>query len=192
MLFLLLLNGCIYLLYSITYNNHLNSEKSRTASEQYAVSVALGRDLTVMQGNERLTQETVYQLMSAYGSYYGSDEVYLRLFHQGEPVFASDELEIEITKPEQSYTFTEDTGDGIVVCASGPVQNFEEYSLIYIRDITEMEETWDNLLRLVFWISLGVSLVLALLLYFIVSRLTRPVSRLAEAADLVAAGDYSL
>ena len=59
LLFLLLLNGCIYILYRVTYNNHLQSEKNRTASEQYAVSVALSRDFLVLEENERLSTDTV-------------------------------------------------------------------------------------------------------------------------------------
>ena len=105
LLFLLLLNGCIYILYRVTYNNHLNSEKNRTASEQYAVSVALSRDFLVMDENERLSTDTVAQLMQAYDSYYGTDGVYLCLFLYGETVYISSTLPVEIVAAEKSLVY---------------------------------------------------------------------------------------
>ena len=192
LLFLLLLNGCIYILYRVTYNNHLNSEKNRTASEQYAVSVALSRDFLVMDENERLSTDTVSQLMQAYDSYYGTDGVYLCLFLYGETVYISSTLPVEIAAPEKSLVYIAEEEDRVFVCASGEIPSFEEYSLTYVRDISEMEDTWDSLMRLFCWVSLGVSLVLAFLLLLIVNRLTRPLSRLAKAADQVAVGEYSV
>lgn len=192
LLFLLLLNGCIYILYRVTYNNHLQSEKNRTASEQYAVSVALSRDFLVMEGNERLSTDTVSQLMLAYDRYYGTDGVYLRLFHNGEAVYAGDTLPVNIAAAENSLVYIQEAADRVFVCASGEIPSFEDYSLTYVRDISDIEETWDTLMRLFCWVSLGVSLVLAILLLLIVNRLTSPLSRLAKAADQVAAGEYSV
>ena len=161
LLFLLLLNGCIYILYRVTYNNHLQSEKNRTASEQYAVSVALSRDFLVMEENERLSTDTVSQLMLAYDRYYGADGVYLRLFHNGEAVYAGDTLPVNIAAAENSLVYITEAAEHVFVCASGEIPSFEDYSLTYVRDISDIEETWDTLMRLFCWVSLGVSLVLA-------------------------------
>jgi len=79
-LFLVLLNTCIYILYSITYQNNLDSEKNRTTSELYALSVALSRDFSVLNDNQMLTTDSVRQLMNAYGAYYKDGGVYLRLY----------------------------------------------------------------------------------------------------------------
>lgn len=192
LLFLLLLNGCIYILYRVTYNSHLDSEKNRTASEQYAISVALSRDFSQLEENENLSTETAARLMQAYGSYYGADGISLHLFYSGKPVYDDDSLPVKIDAVENSLVYIVEEADGVFVCASGEIPSFEDYSLTYVRDISEMEETWDTLMRLFCWISLGVSLVLAFLLLLIVNRLTRPLSRLAKAADQVAAGDYSV
>lgn len=192
LLFLLLLNGCIYILYRVTYNNHLESEKNRTVSEQYAVSMALSRDFTVMAENGRLSTDTVLQLMLAYGAYYETDGIYLCLFRNGGVLYVGDTLPIEVEAVENSLVYITETADGVFVCASGEIPSFGEYSLTYVRDISDMEKTWDSLMRLIIWISLGVSLALAFLLLLIVNRLTRPLSRLAKAADQVAAGDYSV
>jgi len=88
--------------------------------------------------------------------------------------------------------FTMSYEDNAYACAADAVLNHETYHLVYIRDITQMEKTWDELLDFVMWASLIVSAILGLLLYFLIRHLARPITRLAKAADQVAEGAYDV
>ncbi len=192
LLFLALLNGTVFMIYSMTYRNQTDSEKDRTASEQYALSVALARDMTVLRENDRLEDTTIHTLMDSYGDYYGEDGIELRLFRDTEPLYSEEEAEIALEPQEEPFTVIKSRGERTWVCAGGQLPNFEEYTLFYIRDITKTEEAWDRMLTTAFLCSLCVSILLAVLLLVIVNGLTRPLARLAKAADEVAAGDYEL
>lgn len=192
LLFLILLNVCIYILYSITYQNHLDGEKNRTAAEQYAVSVALSRDFTVLEENDVLTQTSIRQLMNTYSSYYSEDGIYLRLYHNHEPMYLTDELPKDIVQPEESVVYTVEAMEKVFTCSSDHVLNYDSYHLVYIRDITKMEQTWDELTKIIVGASICASAVLSILLYFLISYLTNPISRLAKAADEVAEGVYDI
>lgn len=189
-LFLVLLNGTIFMLYSMAYERQSDGEVDRAASEQYAFSVALARDLTALRENERLDDVTVRSLMESYAAYYEEEGVRLRLYREAQLLYWEAEPQLELVPGEESFAVIKSLNGKTWVCSSGPIPNFEAYRLIYFRDITETESTWDRILVAVFLCSLFVSLLLAALLLILVSGLTRPLSRLAKAADGVAARDY--
>ncbi len=191
-LFLFLLNGSIFLLSSVTYQNNLKAEKDRIASEEHSLSATLQNYFTMMKNSDSLNTESILRVMESYSNYYKDDGVYLRLYHDDEEIFAKDGLDFKLPDSKETVVVVTDAGETTLVCALGEIPGFEEYRLAYFRSIAELEEMWDGLQRLFLIVSLSVSVVLAAALLVFVSGLTRPLTRLAQAAGEVASGKYDV
>lgn len=190
LLFLLLLNGSLYMLSSVTYRKDLELEKSRTASEQYSFAISLSRDISVLRDNGRLTSANAIRVMSVYSNSYSDEDVYLRLYTGEELLFSNTYWSSSVPLNGARGVTVTSLGDDTLIYAWGQLPEQAGYTVVYIRSIREMEKIWDGLQQLYLAISLTASVILALLLLVLVSKVTRPLTRLAEAANEIAAGNY--
>lgn len=148
LLFLLLLNGSLYMLSSVTYRDNLELEKSRTASEQYSFAISLSRDMSVLQDNGRLTNANVIRIMSVYSNSYSDEDVYLRLYAGEELLFSNTYWSSTVPLDGMRGMTVTSLGDDTLSYAWGQVPEQAEYTVVYIRSIRELEKTWDSLQQL--------------------------------------------
>lgn len=192
LLFLLLFNGSIYWLSSVVYKQDMQAQEERAATEQYAICVAMARDISLLDRNDTLNAASLVKLMQFYEKYYAKQAITLRFYENDTLLYSDDALTPRIPASGGSLSMlTEDSGRTLV-CVCGPIPDFEDYRLLYIRDISGVEQTWTRLQLLFFLVSVGVSMLLAGLLLLVVNRATQPITKLAAAADAVGRGDYSV
>lgn len=67
---------------------------------------------------------------------------------------------------------------------------FEDYTLTYVRDLSELYHTHAGLTRYLITVSVLVETVLAAVLFLILRKLTRPIKTMQEAANKIAGGVY--
>ena len=192
LLFLLLFNGSIYWLSSVVYKQDMRAQEERAATEQYAICVAMARDLSLLDRNDTLNGASLVNLMRFYEKYYAKQAITLRLYENDALLYSDDALTPRIPSGSGSLSMLTEDGGKTLVCVCGPIPDFEDYRLLYIRDISGVEQTWTRLQLLFFLVSVGVSMLLAGLLLLVVNRVTRPIAKLAAAADAVGRGDYSV
>lgn len=192
LLFLLLFNGSIYWLSSVVYKQDMRAQEERAATEQYAICVAMARDLSLLDRNDTLNGASLVNLMRFYEKYYAKQAITLRLYENDALLYSDDALTPRIPSGSGNLSMLTEDGGKTLVCVCGPIPDFEDYRLLYIRDISGVEQTWTRLQLLFFLVSVGVSMLLAGLLLLVVNRVTRPIAKLAAAADAVGRGDYSV
>ena len=180
LLFLVLLNACIFSLALYTHNRSYESAEQVCRSEQLVIIEAFERDFEI--SGEANT------LALSYVTFYSKEGIYLQ-FTEGENVLQSDIPEgCEIPRAGTHITaevegkkhlfITETMCDG-------------KFSITYAKDISYLDEELKSLSVSFMLVSGLASIVLALSLYFIQRKLYAPLQKLREATKAISQGDFS-
>lgn len=180
LLFLVLLNACIFSLALYTHNRSYESAEQVCRSEQLVIIEAFERDFEI--SGEANT------LALSYVTFYSKEGIYLQ-FTEGEDILQSDIPEgCEIPRAGTHITsevegkkhlfITETMCDG-------------KFSITYAKDISYLDEELKSLSVSFMLVSGLASIVLALSLYFIQRKLYAPLQKLREATKAISQGDFS-
>ncbi len=180
LLFLMLLNVCIFSLALYTHNRSYESAEQVCRSEQLVIIEAFERDFEI--SGEANT------LALSYVTFYSKEGIYLQ-FTEGEDILQSDIPEgCEIPRAGTHITaevegkkhlfITETMCDG-------------KFSITYAKDISYLDEELKSLSVSFMLVSGLASIVLALSLYFIQRKLYAPLQKLREATKAISQGDFS-
>lgn len=197
-LFLVFLNGGIFFVFQIAYSSNLNEEKKRTVSENKIVLRAVEEEIAAFNETGAPGERALQTIMQDYEAMYRENELTFELWQEGNLVYAegiSDETSEIISRgdklPGDTMTLENEDGRDILILASDFEVMEHTYRLVVIRSLSELSLLW-NKLRLIFLVSSGVmSVILAVVLYFIMRRITRPLNRLSHLTREVADGNYT-
>lgn len=180
---------------ALFFNDQLNQSCENTClSEQFYIVKSFTADIeyTVATGG------SVGELIMSYYDYYSSEGILLAIDYNGERSVASNEGEATLMdiafktanegyENERSYFQRRVLGERYIFITS----DLESGSITYIKNISYLDEEWRAMSLIFALISFGVSVVLAIILFVMLRRLSSPLAKLTESADAVASGDYS-
>lgn len=197
-LFLVFLNGGIFFVFQIAYESNLNEEKKRTVSENKIVLRAVEEEIAAFEDTGAPGEHVLQTIMQDYEEMYRENELTFELWQEGKLVYAegiTDGTKEDTSRggglPGDTMTLEKEDGKDILILASDFEVMEHTYRLVVIRSLSELSLLW-NKLRLIFLMSSGVmSVILAIVLYFIMRRITRPLNRLSHLTREVAEGNYT-
>ena len=192
-LFLLCFGSGVFAI-AVFFNGQLNENCENTClAEQFYISKSFSADseYTVATGG------SMSDLVMSYYEYYNDDGITLAIEY-GDKKFsdsASDKLmqiafDAECGSGDEERTYFQERVDGSRYIFIKSL--FDGGSLTYIKDISYLDDDWRTMVIIFVAISLAVAVVLALVLFFLLRRLSSPLAKLTESTGKVAAGDYSV
>ncbi len=183
LLFLLLLNACIFSL--AYYTQH----KSSLAAKELCLSEASMISSTFENNISRLNENGKRQVMSSFVDYYGQKDIGLLFADENENVIVSSIPDgAQIPKPNLLSTQRTNGKRYIlisVLTADG------QYTMTYSKDVSFLDEDFKSISTVFVITSVGASLVLALVLFLILRRLSDPLEKLKQATEEIASGNFS-
>ncbi|SFR63582.1 sensor histidine kinase [Anaeromicropila populeti] len=196
LIFMICLNCGILCIAHISYSSQLKNESEKAVEGQYFVSGSIKKDFQSLEERELFSEDSIRSVFNNYSKYYKKSSVYLILIKEKQILYSStsEELRVKIEneikyKDAGIKIYNQKGNKGILVMGSlgSP---YEEYSLIYIHALTEMQREWRVLGAFFGVASFCIGLVLTLALIYTLKNLTKPLETLAEAADIIAQGNY--
>ena len=183
-LFLVCLNAGILSLTLFTYSKSVRSAEESAGAEQYYVARSFERDLEDMLAASRAQSPSL--LMTSYGNYYSERGVFLSFERNGRTVFSSLPEEIEA---KSGTIFHKKIGGvrHIVICS-----DVSGYTMIFAKNVDSLDREFRALTLTYMLTALGVSALLAAVLYFILKSLSLPLERLRETTAKIGEGDLSV
>ncbi len=179
--FLVCLNAGILSLTYYTYSKSVASAEATASAEQYYIARAFERDLEDI--GEHQSREL---LMQSYGTYYSGRGIRLSFSKDGKVVYSNITEDIEIK--ENTLVHTELGGvRNIVICSSAG-----GYVMVFAKNVESLNEEFKSLTFTYVMTALGVSLLLATVLYVLLRRLSLPLDRLRETTEKIRGGDLSV
>lgn len=191
LLFLVFLNSGIFLVFYISYSHNLEEEKRRILGENEVIRRTLENDISAF-GKEMPGEREFHSIMTEYEGMFQDNALSFVLWQDNVQVFCSEGIRIEKMPQEGAITIERDQGIQTAYVVTVFEINGISYRLAAIRSLTGLTALWDQL-RLIFLLLSGIiSVILAVVLYVIMRRLTRPLNLLSQKTREVVEGNYEL
>lgn len=193
-LFIVCLCAGVFFIGFLSQRREMENEKSKAVAQQNYIAQRLAYDMdAVPEGNSALLQK----LFASYGGYYAENGAALELRTGNETVFSNlpgyegERKELMVSKGEKNVIVRKvDKGRYMYVTSFLPGP-FEEYVFTCAFDLEELTAAWNSMVRWYISGCLAVSAVLAVLLYFVLRKLSKPIESLAVVADSFGSGELS-
>lgn len=180
LLFLVLLNACIFSLALYTHNRSYDSAEQVCRSEQLVIIEAFERDYEISGEADTLAL--------SYVTFYSKEGIYLQ-FTEGENVLQSDIPEEHEIPQAGTHNTAEINGKKHLFITETMCDG--KFSITYAKDISYLDEELKSLSVSFMLVSGLASIVLALSLYFIQRKLYAPLQKLRDATKAISQGDFS-
>ncbi len=182
-LFLIFLNLGIFSLAFYTNQKNAVSAQGVCYSEYFVIKNAFEDDITYLGPNGRA------QVMSFYGKHYSEKSVNLSFSSSGgEEIYSNMPSGAVMPAPGESSTQRIDGKRLYFITetiASG------QYTMTYAKDVSYLDSDFKSISVVFVLTSLGASALLAVILFFVLGKLSYPLERLRETASEIADGDFN-
>lgn len=184
-LFLLCLNIGILSLTVYTYQKNIEATEMTASAEQSYIALSFERDYdSLMRDNPNAT---VTLLMQSFGSHYGNKGLYLTFEESGHILYTN--FPHPYQTPQNTITHTDYNGQRHILISTDICNG--KFALVYGKNVESLHQEFRGLMVTYVITALVISAVLAVCLYFILRKLSKPLDRLKVTTECVENGDFS-
>ncbi|MCD8118838.1 MAG: HAMP domain-containing histidine kinase [Lachnospiraceae bacterium] len=183
-LFLISFNIGVLIIY--TYHKNLLIEEIAAFEELYYVGNSFEQDY---QGLAEVNPQATPALMCAYGRRYLKKDMPIAFYKEGSDSAFHTTFSKDISM--ESNSVAQKTVDGTRYLLISMDVCDGEYQIIVAKDINSFDSELRIMLYVYMAISGGISVVLAVVLYFVLKKLSEPLSLMRKTTEKIEAGDYS-
>lgn len=185
-LFLICLNVGILSLTVYTYQKNVEATETAVAAEQYYVAKSFERDYKQLTENNSYGSPSL--LMQTFGAYYEDKGLFLAFEESGTVVYSSLPGNYEIGK--NALRHTDFDGKRHVLISAEICDG--KYEMIFAKNVESLDSEFRSLILTYSLTAVGVSLLLAICLYFVLKTLSGPLEKLRKTTKIIEAGDFSV
>lgn len=197
--FIISINSCLYLTSNYSFSLNMKRDSDRALGEYHFIMNGVHESMNSIYYREEtsLTPTTIDNIMRSYADYYGTQKVFLGLKDSKKLLFTN------IPSPVLSKIDTDEgTMDSskIKVFSSNGIHylyivgkfggQYNDYTLFYVRDLSELYNNHSQLTRYLISVSALVETVLAIVLLLLLRKLTNPIRIMQRATRKIAGGVY--
>lgn len=197
--FIISINICLYLTSNYSFSLNLKRDSDRALGEYHFIINGVQDTMNSIYYREDAfpTAASIESFMRSYADYYQQQNVFFELSRSGEALFSNipfgakaDVKAEDSAKNTYTVKVLQNNGIHYLSIAGSIGGQYEDYTLTYFRDLSELYKAHAQLTRYLITISALVETVLALVLVLILKRLTRPISIMQKATRKIAGGVY--
>lgn len=185
-LFLICLNVGILSLTVYTYQKNVEATETAVTAEQYYVAMSFERDYKDMTESNSYSSPSL--LMQSFGTYYANKGLYLAFEENGETIYTN--FTNDYTIEDNALMHTDFDGKRHIVISSEICDG--KYVMIFAKNVESLDSEFQALILTYAFTAIGVSLILAVCLYFILKKLSGPLEKLRKTTEAIEAGDFSV
>lgn len=184
-IFLICLNIGILSLTLYTYQKNIEATETAVAAEQYYVAMSFERDYdALMESNANAIPSL---LMQSYGAHYSEKGLFIAFRKGAEELYSNFKSSYSVDKGTLIHTDFEAKRHILIsamICDG-------EYELIIAKNVESLDSEFRSLMITYSVTAGGVSLVLAVVLYFVLKKLSGPLETLRKTTEKIETGDFS-
>ena len=186
-LFLASLNIGIFALSYTSYRRTVTATEDACQSEAYYILRVFESDYeTLVEGN---SSANPMLLMQSYGTYYARQTIHLD-FRSAEGATLYCSFPQAFSYPAlNTMTHQIIEGNRYLILSAEACES--RFILTYIKDISELDEEFNSIMLTFSMVSLLISSVLAIALFFVLRSLSAPLEKLRKTTVRIAGGDYT-
>ena len=195
-LFVLFFYASIYMVSSFNFRANLNSERGRSFGEAGFIAASLEREMTDILRDGGAINDDGYSFFERYADFYLNRDIYLELWRNGEYMTGnlpgSPQVMHEISIGEQAAAVVDYGKNRFMLVTSAFMVNTDSFTLIYAHDLQAFTDELDSLSSFLIITGVALAVLLALVLYFLLRHLSKPIEKLDEATRRISGGDYTM
>lgn len=197
--FILSINICLYLTSKYSFSLNLKRDTDRASGEYHFIVNGVYSTLNSIYYREHAAPapSSAESLMRSYADYYKEQNVFLELRQSGKLIFTNIPSVamsgINAAEPaKDAYTIKVLQGSGVnyMYIVGNIGGQFGEYTLTYVRDLSELYAAHSRLTRYLITVSALVEIALTLVLLLFLRKLTYPITIMRKATRKIAGGVY--
>lgn len=181
-LFLIFLNAGIFSLAYYTQQKNADSAEKLCISEFSVITEAFEDDILLLGETGRV------QVIRSFIVYYEQKDILLQFTDTNEKTVLSS-LPNGALVPDAHTLSTQRINGKRFILISAPVA-FSQYTMTYAKDVSYLDEDFKSISMVFVLTSLGASALLALILFFVLGRISSPLERLKSATEEIANGNF--
>ncbi len=183
-LFLICINAGVLSLTVYTHRKSIASAEDTAAAEQYYVASSFERDYADLAITD--TSSTLL-LMQSYGAHYDEKGLYIAFESNGSAMYSSFPTDTAVKRNSLSHININEKRH--IVISSEICEG--EFDLIFAKNVESLDAEFRSLMLIFTATSAAISLLLALILYFVLRTLSRPLDSLRKTTETIESGDFS-
>lgn len=184
-IFLICLNIGILSLTLYTYQKNIEAAETAVAAEQYYIAMSFERDYDALM--ESYENASPSLLMQSYGAHYGEKGLFIAFRKDSEELYSNFKSPYSVEKGTLIHTDFEEKRHILI---SAMVCN-NKYELIIAKNVESLDSEFRSLMTTYSVTAGSVSLVLAVVLYFVLKKLSGPLETLRKTTEKIETGDFS-
>lgn len=185
LLFLLFLNAGIFSLAYYTQQKNIQAAEELALSEQSVIAKSFEDDITYLGNIGR------QHVMASFGDYYVKKDIGLCFYSFADGEIKYSNLPEGSLLPPSNSSSTQHINGRRLLFISETIAN-GQYRLTYAKDITYLDNDFKSISTVYILTSLGASALLALILFFVLHKLSQPLEKLSLATREFADGNHSV
>ncbi len=183
-LFLICINAGVLSLTVYTHRKSITSAEDTAAAEQYYVASSFERDYADLAGADTASP---ILLMQSYGAHYGEKGLYIAFVSNGSEMYSSFPTDIALKRNSLSHI---DINEKRHIVISAEICE-GKFDLIFAKNVESLDAEFRSLMLIFTATSAAISLMLALILYFVLRTLSRPLDSLRKTTETIESGNFS-
>ena len=189
-LFVVLLNVGIYVVFGLTYKKDIEAEQKQAEAQYNILINGLVRSLESLYQQGDVTDAKLQRVMENYENYY-DDTLHLTLWREENCVYPKNQEIFRDWTPVEGKNELIITGDEKkkVIVRGTLYEGEDSLYLCLEKELTELAEVWDKLQIKYLVISISFSLVLAVFLFVVLRKTMKPIDELTQVVDCMAEGN---
>ena len=184
-IFLICLNIGILSLTLYTYHKNIEAVETAVAAEQYYAAMSFERDYDALMDSNANASPSL--LMQSYGAHYGEKGLFIAFKKDAEELYSNFKNPYSVEKG--TLVHTDFDGKRHILISAMICDG--EYELIIAKNVESLDSEFRSLMTTYSITAGGVSLVLAIVLYFVLKKLSGPLETLRKTTEKIETGDFS-
>ena len=183
--FLICFNGGILSLTVYTHQKNLKATETAVEAEQYYAAMSFERDYDTLTKSNANASPTL--LMQAFGTHYREKGLFLAFYKNGAEVFSNMPFSSRSESNKLLHTYV----DGIRYIIIMTEICDGEYEFVIAKNVESLDTEMRSLMITYVIIGSCISIFLAVILFFLFRKLSKPLVTLQKTTEQIEAGDYS-
>ena len=184
LLFLCILFSSLCIVSIYLTNSQINMLKDKSAAEYQTIAASLAKDIAVLSGRNVNFSRDVDTLVNGYAKYYKKNNITIEL------------SDLSLTSQKNSnaadswLSFINRGREHFIFISAALSEPFQYYRLDYYCNISNSIADMRNIQRLLLVVCIAFSVITAIILYFILSSVFKPLGVIAIISRKIANGQY--
>ena len=195
-IFLIFLDVVILIIARESYQRQLQSYEEKATGEAYFIANSIYHDFTILAGRDELSISNEEKTYRSYSNYYNQQGIRLAI-KEGSVLKYSDDLdffadEVTLEVDANAMLLRVDTKDGekYITVQVQLKEPYHSYSLLYSYHLVNFNQDWENMTYYFILAGVLISMLLSVVLYIVLRKLTKPILELNNATKEISDGNY--